>query len=248
MAVTDHNLNDGRPSVQPIPGETETLQVARIVRTIGAEVDMVWQPFENQKSIRLSLSHCVLTGDEFPTLYGGDIVNRKLRVSDAIASGKQAAMAIDLILQNKSPDIERDIARYQQGTGPAISFAQYMDGGDHQPIASRIVTYEDINPAYFLPAMRLDPTAEDSDKQGLTFTAEQSNYTPQIAAKEAERCFSCGVCTDCDNCSLFCPETAVLSEQNRQIDLDYCKGCGVCVEECPRSAMILQETGYETGS
>ena len=32
------------------------------------------------------------------------------------------------------------------------------------------------------------------------------------------------------------------------IDLDYCKGCGVCVEECPRSAMTLEETDYETGS
>jgi len=248
MAVMDHKSDDGRPSVQPVQDETETMQVARIVTAIGAEADMVWQPFEDQKAIRLSLSHCALTGDEFPIIYGGDIVNRKLRVSDAIASGKQGAMAIDLFLQKKRPDIEGDIARCHLGPGAGISFAHYMAGGNSQPMVSRIVTYDGINPAYFLPAMRLDPAVGNSDNEDLSFTAELSNYTSQTAAKEAGRCFSCGVCTDCDNCGLFCPEIAVFSDENRRIDLDYCKGCGVCVEECPRSAMILQETGYETGA
>ncbi len=248
MAVMDRKSDDGRPAVQPIQGETGTIQVDRMVTAIGAEADMVWQPLENRESIRLSLSHCALTGDEFPIIYGGDIVNRKLRVSDAIASGKQAAMAIDLLLQQRSPDIERDIVRCHLGPGPGVSFAHYLAGEHNHPTASRLVAYDDINPAYFLPAMRLDPAAEDSLNQGLSFTTEQSNYTSLSATKEAGRCFSCGFCTDCNNCGLFCPETAVLCEKNRRIDLDYCKGCGVCVEECPRSAMILQETGYETGS
>jgi len=248
MAATGRNSDDGRPAVQPVPGETQTLPVARIVRAIGAEADMVWQPVEKRKSIRLALSHCALTGDDFPIIYGGDIVNRKLRVSDAIASGKQAAMAIDLVLQKKSPDVESDIRRCRLGPGPAVSFADYISEGDSRPTASRIVSYDDINPAYFSPAMRLDPEAEPYDTVGLSFAAAQPNYTPQTAAEEAERCFNCGACTDCDNCGLFCPETALLSDHERRIDLDYCKGCGVCVEECPRSAMTLQETGYETGS
>ena len=248
MALADHKSRDGRPAVEPVHGETETMQAARIVRAIGAEADMVWQPHADQESIRLSLSHSVLTGNEFPIVFGGDIVNRKLRVSDAIASGKQAAMAIDLFLQRKRPDIEGDIQRCHLGTGPAISFTRYMAGGKSRSASSRIVAYNDINPAYFLPAMRLDPEVGGSDRERLSFAAIQSNYTFQSVAKEADRCFSCGACTDCDNCGLFCPETAVRSGQNRRIDLDYCKGCGVCVEECPRSANILQETGYETGS
>jgi len=248
MAVSAQQSDDGRASVRPLAGKTEKLQLDRIVSAIGAESDMEWQPYENRESIRLSLSHCALKGDDFPILYGGDIVNRKLRVSDAIASGKQAAMAIDLLLQKKSVDIEGGIVRCQLGSGPAVSFGHYLSDGDSQFAASRIVTFDDINPAYFLPAMRLDPEPEDAGRGGLSFAAERSHYTFQTAVQEAGRCFSCGVCTDCDNCGLFCPEAAVISEQSRQIDLDYCKGCGVCVEECPRGAMILQETGYETGS
>jgi len=248
MTVRDHGFNDSRPSVQPVQGKTETLQVARLFTAIGAEADMVWQPYEDHKSIRLSLSHCALTGDEFPIVYGGDIVNRKPRVSDAIASGKQAALVIDLFLQKPWPDLEDAISRYRVGPGNGISFAHYSAAKGSEPATSRIVAYADINLAYFMPAMRLAPGARAFDSNGLSFAAEQSNYTSQAVAKEAGRCFSCGVCTDCDNCGLFCPETAVLSAQNRRIDLDYCKGCGVCVEECPRSAMILREMGYETGS
>ncbi len=248
MAVTNQKTDDGRTAVHPVEGETETLRVARIVTAIGAEAQIIWQPFENQKPIGLSLSHCTLTGDSFPIIYGGDIVNRKLRVSDAIASGKQAAMAIDLFLKNKSPDIESEIIRCRAGPGPGLSMAHYMAAEGSQAMMSRIVTYDDINTAYFLPAIRLEPETQHADEKGLSFAVNHSNYTLQSASNEAGRCFSCGVCTDCDNCGLFCPETAVHSDKDRRIDLDYCKGCGVCVEECPRSVMILQEMGYETGS
>jgi Pyruvate/2-oxoacid:ferredoxin oxidoreductase delta subunit len=62
--------------------------------------------------------------------------------------------------------------------------------------------------------------------------------------REAERCFNCGICNQCDNCRLFCPDMAVIRDQSprgRCINYDYCKGCGICVVECPRNAMTLEE-------
>ena len=60
--------------------------------------------------------------------------------------------------------------------------------------------------------------------------------------EEAGRCFSCGQCTQCDTCLIYCPDGVIArSEDGYRIDTDYCKGCGMCVAECPRSAMEMHE-------
>lgn len=60
--------------------------------------------------------------------------------------------------------------------------------------------------------------------------------------EEAGRCFSCGHCTQCDTCLIYCPEGVIArSENGYLIDTSYCKGCGMCVAECPRSAIEMHE-------
>jgi 2-oxoacid:acceptor oxidoreductase gamma subunit (pyruvate/2-ketoisovalerate family) len=57
---------------------------------------------------------------------------------------------------------------------------------------------------------------------------------------EAGRCFSCGHCTQCDSCLVYCPEGIIERiPGGYEVDLGYCKGCGICVAECPRSAMEM---------
>jgi 2-oxoacid:acceptor oxidoreductase delta subunit (pyruvate/2-ketoisovalerate family) len=59
---------------------------------------------------------------------------------------------------------------------------------------------------------------------------------------EAQRCFSCGSCTRCDTCLVYCPEGIVRRAAGKTgYDIDYtmCKGCGICVTECPRKAMEM---------
>ena len=61
-------------------------------------------------------------------------------------------------------------------------------------------------------------------------------------AGEAKRCFSCGTCTACDNCYIYCPEPSISRDDGvYTIDFDYCKGCGVCFEECPRGIIEMME-------
>lgn len=63
--------------------------------------------------------------------------------------------------------------------------------------------------------------------------------------EEAGRCFSCGQCTQCDTCLIYCPEGVITRGKDGyrgyRIDTGYCKGCGMCVAECPRSAMEMHE-------
>ncbi|HET8733886.1 MAG TPA: FAD-dependent oxidoreductase, partial [Anaeromyxobacteraceae bacterium] len=57
---------------------------------------------------------------------------------------------------------------------------------------------------------------------------------------EAARCFSCGTCTQCDTCLLYCPEGTILRVgDGYRVEGDACKGCGMCVAECPRRAMEM---------
>lgn len=59
---------------------------------------------------------------------------------------------------------------------------------------------------------------------------------------EADRCFSCGRCTQCDTCLVYCPDGIIYRDgQGYRIDDVYCKGCGICVAECPRRAMEMVE-------
>ena len=59
--------------------------------------------------------------------------------------------------------------------------------------------------------------------------------------KEAERCMSCGMCFECDNCIVYCPQDAVKktkrteSTTGRYVETDYdkCIGCHICADVCP---------------
>ncbi len=61
------------------------------------------------------------------------------------------------------------------------------------------------------------------------------------AKEEAGRCMSCGMCFECDNCVIFCPQEAVKktpknqSTTGRYVFTDYtrCIGCHICADVCP---------------
>ena len=52
---------------------------------------------------------------------------------------------------------------------------------------------------------------------------------------------SCGMCFECDNCVIYCPQDAVFrvkkdqSTTGRYVDTDYdkCIGCHICADVCP---------------
>ena len=65
--------------------------------------------------------------------------------------------------------------------------------------------------------------------------------TEEQAVAEAKRCMSCGMCFECDNCVIFCPQVAVKKTPKseytfgRYVYTDYamCIGCHICADVCP---------------
>ncbi len=73
------------------------------------------------------------------------------------------------------------------------------------------------------------------------FEERLMGYTEEEARAEAARCMSCGLCFECDNCVMYCPQDAVFKVKKdeatlgRYVDTDYakCVGCHICADVCP---------------
>ncbi|MFQ5798994.1 MAG: FAD-dependent oxidoreductase, partial [Bacteroidota bacterium] len=147
---------------------------------------------------------------------GGDAATNPYgTVVDAIRAGKEAARAIDQYLKWK-PEV-RD--------------------------QKKLVRYEDLNVTYFKKEKRSRSKHAALRTRRKTFAEVNEGYSSAAALREVERCVSCGICTECNNCMIFCPDVAISKATGNGlyvIDYDHCKGCGICVAECPRSAMALK--------
>lgn len=176
-----------------------------------------------------------------PVYLGGDVVNDRKTVVTAIASGKEAAVVIDAELRGR---VMAEIwPRIRVGKKGAVSMNR-LSGGDRSLRQDHVVRFEELNTIYFQYQERKDRPRITLEERRTGFDEVKMRISGSMAIKEAERCFHCGLCDQCDNCYLFCPDVSVLRdlrEGSREINYDYCKGCGVCVVECPRNAMVLEE-------
>jgi Pyruvate/2-oxoacid:ferredoxin oxidoreductase delta subunit len=231
----------GRASVMPDGEKTETINVQSVFAAIGAKAEPIWHLQNAEGSKTLSLSHCRLIEQEIPIVFGGDLTSPVKSVADAIASGKQAAIALDAYFERSLDTVENRMAACRVGNGPALSVDAYL-GQDRKYRNAHIVGYDEIVSDYFQSAPRMIPPSTAADPSIRSFEEISATYINDAAQKEAARCFNCGICNACDFCRLYCPEMAVIVDKTeRRINLDYCKGCGVCATECPRNAMALEE-------
>jgi 2-oxoacid:acceptor oxidoreductase delta subunit (pyruvate/2-ketoisovalerate family) len=176
-------------------------------------------------------------------VFGGDLTNATKSVAHAIASGKQAAIALDTLFQHGIGAVVPKLQACRVGPGPSVSMEIYL-GGARRQRNSHVVQYQEINTDHFGFAPRVTQPRLLKEERVRSFEEIDLKISAHLAMKEAERCFNCGICNQCDNCYIYCPDSSVILEkdpQRRHIDYDYCKGCGLCVVECPRNAMSLGE-------
>ncbi len=73
------------------------------------------------------------------------------------------------------------------------------------------------------------------------FEERSKSLNEEDAVAEAKRCMSCGMCFECDNCVIYCPQDAVYrvkkdeKTMGRYVATDYtrCIGCHICADVCP---------------
>jgi len=242
---------DGRASVAPVPGEDFALEVSAVYAAVGASAAERWMLPREGSALRLA--RCAIdptAAGGRPVAYAGDLTIGRESVSDAIASGKEAAIALDALFSFGIKGVAAEIERALAADGGSASMEAYSRG----PRATRsraIVKAEDLNADYIERSRRANGRALESAKAALSFAEVECGLGPAEAAAQAGRCLNCGICNDCDNCRTFCPEAAVdvgppgsgdpAWTSPRAPNLDYCKGCGICATECPRGALSMEE-------
>jgi NADPH-dependent glutamate synthase beta subunit-like oxidoreductase/Pyruvate/2-oxoacid:ferredoxin oxidoreductase delta subunit len=238
---------DGRALVERDGDTIEEIRTRRIFKAIGEVAAEPWyQPPEKGNDIRV-LNNClmVIRTDHPAVVFGGDLTAGFKSVVNAVASGKEAAIAFDILFRKGLDSVDEGLADCKVGNGPSCSMEIHMKGERYKR-NSHIVTYEEINTDYFSLTQGITQPRLLRDERLSSFEEVDLKISASMAMRESERCFNCGLCNQCDNCYLFCPDMSVVHDSNinsRHIDYDYCKGCGLCVVECPRNAMILEEEG-----
>jgi glutamate synthase (NADPH/NADH) small chain len=245
---------------KPIEGTEFVLEANLIITAIGQGGDLSGLEFmDNGRGF--------IDSDKFyqvPNKRGhfviGDIIRPHL-LTTAIGHGAIAADSIDYFLREQDP-IKRprvDVHHFKllgklQETGlePEAYSGEQIRGTSEGDFA--VHNFEDRAAAEIIPHTKLfkghfpfvarhlrEEHGPSADEVIGHFEERMRSLSEQEAVAEAKRCMSCGMCFECDNCVIYCPQTAVFrvskkkSATGRYVDTDYakCIGCHICAEVCP---------------
>jgi NADPH-dependent glutamate synthase beta subunit-like oxidoreductase/Pyruvate/2-oxoacid:ferredoxin oxidoreductase delta subunit len=249
----------GKLEVRNIEGSEEDIPADLIVSAIGQAVDFTGLDEFNNGKGGISADRNYQVQGRPGVFVGGDVVRPHL-LTTAIGHGAIAADGIERFLRSenleKRPKIDVhafDLQRKMVEKGLTLSEV-------HEPIrgtdtnTAAIHNFDNRSDRYVIPHEELflghfAYTARTRRKT-ITLDAAQAlgNFEERVLAlteaevvAEAKRCMSCGQCFECDNCVVYCPQTAVFkvpkskSTTGRYVDTDYskCIGCHICKDVCP---------------
>jgi NADPH-dependent glutamate synthase beta subunit-like oxidoreductase len=253
---------DGRPNA--IEGTEYEIECDLVVSAIGQGGDLSegLESLDNGRGLIDADAFYQVPGRE-GHFVAGDIIRPHL-LTTAIGQASIAAESIDHYLkqenQKKRPKVDVhhfELLEKLRETNHApdkfdAEMAGDMRGTNDANYA--VHNYEDRSSAEIISSERLflghfpytprnkrsarGPSAEEVlghfEERGIGLPAEQ-------AVAEAERCMSCGMCFECDNCVIYCPQDAIFrvkkdqATMGRYVDTDYdkCIGCHICSDVCP---------------
>jgi len=249
---------DGRPEI--IEGTEQELEADLIVSAIGQGGNLQGlEELDNGRGL-IDSDAFYNVNDRPGHFVAGDIIRPHL-LTTAIGQASVAANSIDLYFRDegikKRPKVDVHhfnlLQKLEESNLAPVGELDTQEWGTDQSDGA-IHNYEDRS-AYEIAAgdelflghwkeehrhKREEQVPEGEQVLGH-FEERMVRLTEEQAVAEANRCMSCGMCFECDNCVIYCPQDAVFrvkkdkSTTGRYVDTDYnkCIGCHVCADVCP---------------
>jgi len=245
---------------EPIEGTEFTLEADIIISAIGQFGDMTGvEDLDNGRGfIDTSPTYQVKGQDKH--FAGGDIIRPHL-LTTAIGQGRIAAETITDFLDDgqvaKRPKVDvhhfnlmEELARrgkqpgeYDHVQDRGTASANYAVHNFEDRARGQIIPHTELFKGHFnfIPREVRDEVHIEGDSVLGNFEERIIALSEEQAQKEGERCMSCGMCFECDNCVIYCPQDAVHRVKKadrtvgRYVETDYtrCIGYHICADVCP---------------
>ena len=253
---------DGRPN--PVEGTEFDIECDLVVSAIGQGGDL------SEGLDELNNGRGLIDADAYyqlPNREGhfaaGDIIRPHL-LTTAIGQASIAAESINHYLkheqQSKRPKVDVHHFKLLKKLHETNLDPEVFDPGERGDMRGTsdgnwaVHNYEDRSTAEiissdklflghfpYVPRNKRSSYGPSADEVLGHFTERGIGLTTEQAVNEAERCMSCGMCFECDNCVIYCPQDAIFrvkkdkSTTGRYVDTDYnkCVGCHICSDVCP---------------
>ena len=261
LKIAKCKMEGGRPT--PVEGTEQVLEADLIVSAIGQGGDLTGlEMLDNGRGL-INADSFYQVPDREMHFVAGDIIRPHL-LTTAIGQASIAVDSIDEYLQKKEhkkrPKVDVHHFNLDAKLQEAGLSAEHFDAaarGDMRGTADgnwAVHNYEDRSFAEVIPhdelflghfaftprVQRREEVPSADDVLGH-FHERLIGLDEKQAADEAKRCMSCGMCFECDNCVIFCPQDAVYrvdkktATTGRYVATDYarCIGCHICSDVCP---------------
>ena len=248
--------------MRPVPREgTEfTIKADLIVSAIGQTPDLDgFEDFGNDYGYVDPDKHYRVKGKD-KHFVGGDVTRPHL-LTTAIGHARVAVESMTHLLQGKELDKRPNVdvhhwnllgELHRQGHDPAEYNHEAVRGTAEEDFA--IHNYEDRSKSEIIkhtalylghfgntPRNKRDHVSIGADAVLGNFQERLQKLSEEAVVDEAKRCMSCGLCFECDNCVIFCPQDAVarVPKKERAVGryvytkYERCIGCHICADVCP---------------
>jgi len=246
-------------------GEFIEIECSLIASAIGQVGDFEgFAELKNERNLMDATANYELK-DKKGHFVAGDIIRPHL-LTTAIGHAAIAVEAIDGYLDGRRlrrrPRV--DVYHYdlleelkEVGKEPVSkSFGPHIEDGERGTAESNFAVhnFEDRASAEIIPHDELflghfeytprivrEHKEVSSDDVLQNFSERMIGLDSEQVVTEAKRCMSCGMCFECDNCVVYCPQDAVRKATKDEYsfgryvvtEYDKCIGCHICADVCP---------------